>query len=243
MHSKDFMYLQYNNLNWSHQTQTNMNGFINEFIIDDIISVKQAKALKVFDIGFGIGAFIRMLIEKTNEQTDLIIEGCEPSEKNYRYFSDTSPVLRNGISLKIHWATISDTETENKFDFITAIYVFPHIAQDELAATAKKIYSMLKPGGRFIMVVVNEHYLKEKMEVDKGVYTLLDKYEVEYDGRKYTEYVHHSDLPGIGRILDYSREEVFYLDLFRSNGFYFVQKNDLEDSGFKCSVYVLQKDE
>jgi cyclopropane fatty-acyl-phospholipid synthase-like methyltransferase len=219
-----------------------MNGFINDFIIDEIISVRQAKELKVFDIGFGIGAFIRMLIEKTNEHTDLIIEGCEPSEKNYSYFKDTSATLPEGTILKTHLATFLETESENKFDFITAIYVFPHIAQDELAATVKKIYSMLMSGGRFVMVVVNEHYLKEKMEADEEVFTLLDKYEVDYGGRKYKEYLYHTYLPGIGRILDYSREEEFYKDFFEGNGLSLVQKNDLEDSGYICSAYVFQKD-
>lgn len=242
MHSKEFLYLQYNELNWAHQAQTDLNGFINEFITDEIISVRQAAELKVFDIGFGIGAFIRMLIEKTSGHSALVIEGCEPSEKNYSYFANTPLPLREGVSLKTYPEPFLLIETGQKFDFITAIYVFPHIAQDELAATAKKIHSMLEPGGRFVMVVANEHYLKERLTNEREAYTLLEKTEIDIKGRSYTEFMHYTDIPGIGRILDYSRGENLYLDLFQDNGLSLFLKKDLEDSGYVCSVYVFQKD-
>lgn len=243
MPDNDFLYLQYNELNWPYQAQTNMNGFINEYIIDEVISAGQLSEIKVFDIGFGIGAFIRTLIEKINQQTILIIEGCEPSQKNYSYFLNNFPVLRDGISLKTHPKTFLQTQTKKRFDFITAVYVFPHIPRDELTGTAKKIHSMLVPGGRFIMVVMNEHYLKARLESNEEVFSLLKKSEFDFGGKKYTEYLHYSDLPGIGRIMDYSRDENFYLNLFIGNGLNLFLRKDLEDSGYICSVYVFQRED
>jgi 2-polyprenyl-3-methyl-5-hydroxy-6-metoxy-1,4-benzoquinol methylase len=240
---KAFLYQQYNELDWPQQEKTNMNGFINAFIINQIIFAKQSLKIKIFDIGFGIGAFIRMMIEKTKENTELFIEGCEPSEKNYHYFSNALLPLRAGIRLKIHPNTFLQTQTEERFDFITAIYVFPHIVKEELSVTAKKIHAILEPGGSFIMVVANEKYLKEKIHTGRSAYTLLQQTQIEYDGKKYVEYLHYTDLPGIGRILDYSREENFYIDVFRKNGLCLVQKNDLEDSGYVCSVFEFRKTE
>jgi len=240
---KVFLYQQYNELDWPQQEKTNMNGFINAFIIDQIIFAKQTLKIKIFDIGFGIGAFIRMMIEKTKENTELFIEGCEPSEKNYHYFSNTALPLRTGIRLKTHPDTFLETQTEEKFDFITAIYVFPHIPAEDMKGTMKKIHSMLVTDGQFIMVVVNEQYLKEQLKSNTEVFTFLKKTEISCNGKTYPEYVHYTDLPGIGRILDYSREENYYIDLFRKNGLCLVQKNELEDSGYVCSVLVFRKEE
>ena len=64
---------------------------------------------------------------------------------------------------------------------------------------------------------------------------------VEYNNKKYEELLHYSDIPEIGKIIDYNREEKFYIDLFKNNGFKLVSKKDLDDKGFICTVFVFQK--
>jgi len=50
--------------------------------------------------------------------------------------------------------------------------------------------------------------------------------------------LHYSDIPEIGKIIDYNREENFYLDLLKNNGFELFSKKNLEDNGFICTVFV-----
>lgn len=241
MQRNDFFYLQYNDLNWSHQAQSDMNGFINDFIIDEVILADDNLPLKVFDIGFGIGAFIRRLVLKTNQTSGLLIEGCEPSNKNYNQFNAAPLQVRSGVTLKTHNTVFLDVDTPNRFDLITAIYVFPHIPFEELEPTVEKIHAMLEPGGRFVMVVVNEGYLKSNLDSGNGVYTLVHQVEIELGGTTYTEYLHYTDLPGVGRILDYNRESEFYRRLFDKKGLQLVLERDLDDSGYTCTSFVFRK--
>lgn len=59
--NRDFFYLQYNKIDWKNQEKTKINYFINEYIIDNIILKHQEESISLFDIGFGIGFFIKML--------------------------------------------------------------------------------------------------------------------------------------------------------------------------------------
>lgn len=241
MKNKNFFYLQYDKVNWSNQEKTKINSFVNDFIINEIIAKKNCSSIKIFDIGFGIGFFIKMLYRKISKSCKIIIEGCEPSEKNYKFFTEKPLRLRKGVELKTYNNTFLNTKTNQKFDFITAIYVFPHFVQDELDETAKKINFMLEQDGQFILVVANETYLEEKLSSMKDLF--IERNVIEYNGKNYKEVLHYSDIPEIGKIIDYNREEKFYLDLFRNNGFKLLAKKDLEDNGFICTVFIFQKGE
>jgi hypothetical protein len=117
--------------------------------------------------------------------------------------------------------------------------VFPHFVFDELDETTKKIYSMLEQDGKFILVVANETYLEEKLKSMKDLF--IERGFIEFNGKKYKEILHYSDIPKIGKLIDYNREEKLYLDLFRKHGFELFQKKDLDDNGFICTVFVFQK--
>jgi hypothetical protein len=60
-------------------------------------------------------------------------------------------------------------------------------------------------------------------------------------GKSYKEVLHYTDIPEIGKVIDYNREEAFYFDLFSNNGFTLENKEDLNDNGFMCSLFVFQK--
>ena len=169
---------------------------------------------------------------------DISLEGCEHSYKNYNNFKSKTFNLKK-IKLRTFNKTFLDTKTDTKFDFITSIYVFPHIADDELKETAKKIHSMLNNEGKLILVVANEKYLEEKLKAKKDLF--IEKNSIEFDGEQYKEILHYSEIPQIGTIIDYNREEKFYMDLFKKNGFSLTEKKDLDDMGFICTIFVFKK--
>lgn len=241
MKNKNFFYQQYEKINWENQEKTKINSLVNEFIIKEIISKKNGSSIKIFDIGFGIGFFMKMLYTSLNQvYKNIIIEGCEPSDKNYNYFIKNFK-FRKGVNPKTYNNTFLNTKTDEKFDFITAIYVFPHFLSNELNETAEKIRLMLEQGGKFILVVANENYIEEKLKSMKDLF--IERSSVELDGKRYKEVLHYSDIPKIGKLIDYNREEQFYLDLFKKHRFKLKQKNELDDKGFICTVFVFEKND
>jgi SAM-dependent methyltransferase len=154
MKNKDFFYLQYNKLNWKNQEKTKINSFVNNYIIKTFILKKKEKQIKVFDIGFGIGFFFIMIERIAKSFEKIILEGCEPSIKNYKYFKSKKFDSKK-IKIKTFNKDFLNTKTKNKFDFITSIYVFPHFTFICLDKVSKKIYKMLKQNGKFILVVAD----------------------------------------------------------------------------------------
>ena len=239
MKNKEFFYKQYNKLKWENQEKTKINSFIYQFIIKNIILKKKVDEIKIFDIGFGIGFFLKMLAHKlTKPYKKIILEGCEPSYKNYKYFKPKS-FNSNNIKLTTFNKTFLETKTDTKFDFITAIYVFPHFESGELNKTCEKIHSMLEDKGKFILVVANEKYLKEKLKTEKDLF--IEKDIISFNNKKYQEILHYSELPEIGTIIDYNREEKYYMNLFEKNNFKLLKKEDLDDNGFICAIFVFEK--
>lgn len=234
MTHQDNSYLQYDALNWQQQVKTGINSTLHDFILRNIISRHKGDEIKVFDMGFGIGRFPELL-QKTlpGAYKKVILEGCEPSVKNYEYFR--SRISEKRLSgLRIFNNTLLETDTSTKFHFLTAVYVFTHISSDELEAVVQKISDMLDPGGQFILVMVNEDFLEENMDVQ--TFRLIERSEFELDGKKYWQVLHYTDIPQIGTIIDHSRQEQLYLDLFKKNGLDLSISTDLIDHGYPCRI-------
>ena len=101
----------------------------------------------------------------------MTLAGCEPSNKNYNYFVKKKPlIVRKNVKLKIYPNTFQDVQTNDSFDFITAIYVFPHFSSEDLEKVTQKIYDMLGEKGKFILVVSNEKYLEEKLKDKRDLF-------------------------------------------------------------------------
>lgn len=213
MKNKNFFYQQYDKINWENQEKTKINCSINNLIIQEIILKKKGPDIKIFDIGFGIGLFFKMLYPKLiNSYKNIIIEGCEPSNKNYNYYTKNPLRTWRDVKLKIYNKSFLETESNEKFDFITAIYVFPHFESDDLEKIAKKIYSMLNENGKFILVVANEKYIEKKLKTKRDLF--IERNMIYLNGKNYNEILHYSDIPEIGKLIGYNREERFYVDLF-----------------------------
>lgn len=235
MKNKDFFYLQYNKINWKNQEETKINSFINNYIIQNVIYKRPGNSIAIFDVGFGIGFFFKMLLPFLQEKyKNIVLEGCEPSKINYEYFEKYI-----GKEVKGFKETFQAVKTETKFDFITAIYVFPHFLSEDLEEIVKKIYSMLKTEGKFVLVLADDKYLENKLATEKDLY--IEKHKITYNSKEYKEVLHYSDIPKIGKVIDYNREETYYLDLFENNGFMLDKKETLEDNGFVCTLFVFRK--
>lgn len=243
MKNKNFSYLQYDKINWENQEKTKISTFVYNFIINNIILKHKQPNIKIFDIGFGIGFFMKMLYRNLSKSyKNITLAGCEPSNKNYNYFVKKKPlVVRENVKLNTYKDAFQDIRTDKKFDFITATYVFPHFSQEDLEGITKKIYSMLDEKGKLILVVANEEYIKKKLKNEKDLF--IKSNIIEMDGKKYKEVLHYSDIPKIGKIIDCNREEQYYLELFKKNKFKLTQKTNFDDSGFICTVFVFEKAE
>jgi hypothetical protein len=240
MKNKNFFYQQYDKIKWENQEKTKINSFVNNFIIREILSKKEGSSIKIFDIGFGIGFFMKMISKSlSSKYKELLISGCEPSERNYNYLIKKPLSVEKNVKIKPQNKTFLNAKTDEKFDFLTAIYVFPHFVPEELEETAKKINLMLEHKGKFILVVANETYLEEKLKSMKDLF--IERNIMDLDGKKYKEVLHYSDIPKIGKVIDYNREAQFYLDLFKKYGFELDMKKELDDNGFICTVFVFQK--
>jgi len=243
MKNKDFFYLQYNKINWKNQEKTKINSFINDYIIKNVILKHRGKDLAIFDIGFGIGFFFKMLINQlsaSRKYKHIIIEGCEPAKINYDYWlAKKPPKISKDITISVQKTTFQKAQTKTRFDFITAIYVFPHFLSKNLDSTARKIHSLLKEQGKFILVLANEKYLENKLKAEKDL--SIEAKQIKYNNKFYKEILHYSDIPQIGKLIDYNREENYYLSLFKNNGFKLDSKKNLNDNGFICTLFIFSK--
>ena len=240
MKNKNFFYLQYDRINWENQDKTKINASVNDFIIKKYISKKKGQKIKIFDIGVGIGFFIKMLYNNLRKKyKHTIIKGCEPSNKNYSYFLKKNFLIDAKDNIKIYNKTFQEVQTNEKFDFVTAIYVFPHFTLEDLEKIVQKIYYILDKKGKFILVVANEKYLEKKLRDKRDLF--IERNIIKINGKEYNEFLHYSDIPEIGKVIDYNREELFYIDLFEKNGFELNQKNNLNDNGFICTVFSFDK--
>jgi SAM-dependent methyltransferase len=242
MKNKDFFYQQYNKINWRNQDKTKINSYINSHIIDSIILKHKKQTIRLFDIGFGIGLFFEMLDNKLgNDYESVILEGCEPAVTNFDYFKKKNEKVgwNENTLVRTHNLSFLNIASSNKFDFITAIYVFPNFLFDQLDEVVQKIYSLLDTGGKFILVVAEENYLKNKL--DKETDLCIEKGTINYNGKKYEEVLHYTDIPEIGKVIDYNRSEAFYDHLFLKNGFKLISKETVNDSGFVSTLFVFEK--
>lgn len=241
MRNRDFFYLQYNKIKWKNQEKTKINSFINDYIIQNIILNHGKNNIAIFDIGFGIGFFIKMLLNSLNGRyKNILIEACEPSKVNFKYWMNNKPEqIGQNVNIITYKKTFQGVKTKTKFDFVTAIYVFPHFPTEDLEEIVKKIHSMLKKNGKFILVLADEKYLEEKLKTEKDL--SIETGEITYNDKKFKEMLHYSDIPKIGKIIDSNREEAYYLDLFKNNNFTLSQKKNLNDNGFICTLFVFEK--
>lgn len=241
MKNRHFFYLQYNKIDWKNQLNTKINSYIYRQIIEDVLLKYRGDSISVFDLGFGIGFFLNMLIRALPARfSKVILSGCEPSTVN---FENRLPLERlaklKGVKVSLHRSMFQQLQTKDKFDFLVSTYVFPSFILDDLNDVTARAYKMIKPGGKFILVVANEKYLEEKIRLEKDL--SIEVQEAKLNGKRYKEILNYAEIPKIGKVVDYNREERLYYDLFKKHGFRLSKRSVLNDHGFICTMLIFSK--
>lgn len=244
MKNKKFFYLQYDLVDWRKQKETKINAFINRYIAQQIVKKSKKKEIAIFDIGLGIGSFFETVIQSLKGLSKkLFLAGCEPSKRNYVFFSRLAKKW-NSESVRMRVVHKSFQEVVLKkgeaFDFVTAIYVFPHFVADDLKNILKKIRQLLCDDGLFVLVLANDEYIKASLKKDES-HLFIEENILKLGNKKYKEVLHYTEIPKIGTVVDFNREESYYLELFRRCGFLLKDKKVLNDEGFICTLFVFGK--
>ncbi len=235
--SKQF-YQQYDAVEWSAQMGTHLNRKIYERIIAHI-KKNPSTELSLFDMGFGVGYFLSMLYDAFKDKYNhLLLAGCEPARKSYDYFvTHAPPASENKLSLSND--AFLEVHNEQKFDFVTAIYVLPNFSEELMPSVVRKICSLLKSEGEFIFATTQFQFIEQA--ISRHPSRVLKDAHFEYNGSLYRETLHWTELPGVGRIKDYNRERRYYLDLFKNGDFDLLQIEEFESDGFPTEIYYFQK--
>lgn len=226
MKNADFFYRQYDKIEWENQKETGLNKGIYHHIIKEIFDKTSSDHLRIYDIGFGVGLFFTMIQDEL-EGYDLELAGCEPSEKNFNAFTNDNVEVQN--------KAFQDISPQQTYDFVTANYVMPEFIPEDLDNVVRNVKEMLDSDGEFIMTTANEEYLKNKLDDREDLVIETDT--IEFDNESYEEKLYYAQIPEIGTVIDYFREERFYNDLFTKHGFELVEKEVIEDSGFVCTLF------
>jgi len=89
------------------------------------------------------------------------------------------------------------------------------------------------------LTVANQQYIENKLDREEDLF--IEKRKISYNDKQYGETLHYSEIPEIGKIVDYNREESYYLDLFKNNDFNLASKEDINDNGFVGTLFVFEK--
>lgn len=236
----DFAYKQYERLSWENQDKTGTNSLIIEDIVRNIVSKKAGEEINIFDMGFGVGSFLKKASDRLSRHFKSIrIRGCEPCVKHYEYFKNLNFRPAANVKIETENSAFENIEINEKYDWLTAIYVFPHIHFEKMEATAQKISGALRDDGRLALVVANENYIRNKIKANSDL--LIDKKSIEYNGKLYDEYLHYSELPDIGAIIDYNRDERLYADIFSAAGLELSAKIEINENGFISTIFEFLK--
>lgn len=134
---------------------------------------------RIFEIGCGLGNQIRYFLDR-----DLVV-GIDISSESV---TEVKRRFKDHPNVQAHALGITDTKVlslaVSGFDTAISVNVFEHIEDDNLALT--HTYSILQPGGRFILIVPAHEWLYGTMDSSIGHY------------RRYTKDTLTNKLEGVG---------------------------------------------
>ena len=131
--------------------------FYKKKAINDLTSVYNEKD-EVLDFGAGLGAISELFYQRTNCRPD-----CLEIDKNL-----ASELVKNGFK------TFDNVEKIDKqYNMIYSLHVLEHIQDDE--KSIEKIYSLIKPGGNFIIIVPAMPILYSQFDKEMGHFRRYSK--------------------------------------------------------------------
>ncbi len=160
----------------------------------------------VLDIGCGTGWSVDLFLSNGAKS----VQGFDPSEKSVRLAHTLHP------DLNIRLDSLESFSSEIEYDFIVSIMSFGHIENVEHAF--QKVFTLLKPKGRFLLFVPNYDYFK------KPRYNYQIKVSDINDG----EYVAQILRPHWGTIAEIVRKTSVYKTIAEMVGFGLVMEDQLK---------------
>ena len=119
---------------------------------------------KLLDLGCGPGIYAELLTEKGFEVT-----GIDFSRRSIDYAMENSQ--KKNLKIAYYYQNYLDIDYREEFDIVILIYCdFGVLSPENRRILLNKIYQALKPGGRFILDVFHEPYLKLFQEMQNIYY-------------------------------------------------------------------------
>ena len=119
---------------------------------------------KLLDLGCGPGIYAELLTEKGFEVT-----GIDFSRRSIDYAMENSQ--KKNLKIAYYYQNYLDIDYREEFDIVILIYCdFGVLSPENRRILLNKIYQALKPGGRFILDVFHEPYLKSFQEMQNIYY-------------------------------------------------------------------------
>lgn len=119
---------------------------------------------KLLDLGCGPGIYAELLTEKGFEVT-----GIDFSRRSIDYAMENSQ--KKNLNIAYYYQNYLDIDYREEFDIVILIYCdFGVLSPENRRILLNKIYQALKPGGRLILDVFHEPYLKSFQEMQNMYY-------------------------------------------------------------------------
>lgn len=119
---------------------------------------------KMLDLGCGPGIYAELLAEKGFQMT-----GVDFSKRSIHYAKESAK--KKQMEIVYHYQDYLTIDYSNEFDVVILIYCdFGVLSPESRQILLGKIYQALKPGGRLIIDVFNEPYLKSFEEMEAAHY-------------------------------------------------------------------------
>ncbi len=188
-----------NDINWTHETSDSPHRM---FYYEYLQKYKDKwKNAKVLDIGSGLG----WLLLKVSENGAQLVEGIEPSKNNYLTSKKQHP------SLTVYNTDFENFETTKRYNIITGIMVFNHIA--DINKAFEKAYSLLEDRGE-LWIIIHEFYYAQ---------TPRFGYEIEKEKINEDEYALKVDRKSWKIIADVVRKEEVYIKAAQKAGLKLIE--------------------
>jgi SAM-dependent methyltransferase len=107
----------------------------------------------ILDIGTGNGEYLHLTLSKIKDLQKYNLTLLEPSNDLSAQLTSRFDDIVGKKQIHVTTSTLTNFDTDDKFDAILASHLFYHLPRHDWAADLSRIVSLLKPGGALIIVL------------------------------------------------------------------------------------------